>query len=547
MLRNILKDRGFIMPAYHIYGGREGYHDLGPNGIKMKHNLLKLWRQIFVNTDEWVEEIECPIITPSELLKASGHLEKFTDYIVSDREGKSYRADHLLEDFFRTKNKELVSSVASMSKEELEDKINDLNVLNVDYEVEVHEKNLMFPAGTNFYLRPELAQGIFINAKRYQQLYRKGNVFGLAQIGNSYRQEISPKPFLRMREFCQAEIEFFYDPESPLEIELPHDSIPLLIDDTITWKYANEIDDISPILLYFMCKAFDFCIKIGLNIKKIRFRRHDKNEMAHYARDCWDLECLVEGKWIECIGCADRGDFDMRCQDQKFSRTLDDPKIVEYHLPAINKKEIAKHHKKDTMKIIEALNQISEVKLLSILEEISEKGNAYIVVDTNPFEIDGNMLDKQHCRKKIIMEEYYPCVIEPSFGLDRLLYALYEHTFYVRSAESTFHVFQFNQEMAPYHIAVLQLSKNADLIKKANEIIKYLRSKGATVYVDQASVSIGKLYARLDEIGVKYAVTVDFETLKDNTFTIRDRDSKEQYRVEFTEKEMESKVLPILF
>lgn len=234
-LKVCLHENQYIVPSYSHYGGYSGFHDYGVLGIRTKNKLLNYWRDFFLYHDD-IHEIETPIIMPYNLLKASGHVDRFTDYMVTDANGTHFRADHLVRDYLREiGDHKLAELVDSFTSNQLEYYINKNNLIEKpnDKLVNVTQKNLMFelPGANNDahtnrdhtnsghtnrdcpdFLRPELAQGIFVNIKNYVQYSRDTLPFGLAQIGKSYRKEISPSQFTRMREFTQAEIEYFVNP-----------------------------------------------------------------------------------------------------------------------------------------------------------------------------------------------------------------------------------------------------------------------------------------------------------------------------------------------
>ena len=231
MLKTYLQENQFIIPSYQHYGGFSGFQDYGILGVKLKNNLLNLWRKIMLDTN--IYEVEIPTIMPHAVLKASGHVDRFTDYVVYDSNGTCHRADHLAKKWFSEHNMpELADIVDSWDQGTLEKNINQYGML--DSQIQVITKNLMIEVPSNTlilgtesdYLRPELAQGIFVNFKTYHTYFQHEDAdfkaFGIAQIGKSYRKEISPQPFVRMREFTQAEIEYFFDPKNIDQIKMNH-------------------------------------------------------------------------------------------------------------------------------------------------------------------------------------------------------------------------------------------------------------------------------------------------------------------------------------
>ena len=431
-----------------------------------------------------------------------------------------------------------------MNKEELE------NIINKNHLVEIEEncnaivtdKNLMFKIEDGF-LRPELAQGIFVNALRYSQQMRKELPFGLGQIGRSYRKEISPKPFLRMREFHQAEIEFFYDPINPVKEPKLNEHMDILLPVYTreqqelseqnafpkSVKYLSENNIINnEYLLYFMVKIYHFIRSIGIKKNAFRFRQHQTNEMAHYAHDCWDLECKIENSWVECIGCADRACFDLKSHVIQFSRTLKKPKIKKELRIIPNKKLIGKTFGEKTEDVLEHINSLSYDDISNINQGV--KCDELFDIE-NIGKVTSNMITISEKDIKVHIEYFYPNVIEPSFGIDRILYAVYYNSFWTRESDGNRTVFSFLQKLSPYSVAVLQLSNNKQIMEKVNILSTELRKLGHKVYNDPSGGSIGRRYSRLDKIGIKYTFTVDFTSLEDNSVTIRERDTMEQKRL----------------
>lgn len=541
-LQHILKESGFVMPAFHTYGGKEGYNDIGPLGTTVKNKLLKLWRDEFLQKED-IDEIECPTIMPEQLLKYSGHVDKFTDYVVYDKYNNEFRADHLVNDFYAQKYPDKVHLVDSMKRDELEMIITKDKLIELDEgsSVKVMDKNLMFKLEDE-YLRPELAQGIFVNAQRYSQQMRKELPFGLAQIGKSYRKEISPKPFLRMREFFQAEIEFFYDPTKPIREQKIDEHLDTLLpvytraqQELDSYKYSpksvkflleNSIIQ-NEYLLHYLIKTNKFAKVIGIKRGEFRFRQHQQNEMAHYAKDCWDLECKIGESWIECAGFADRECFDLKSHQIQFARRLDEPKIEKVLQILPNKKLIGKTFMRNSSLVLEYIQSLSHDDIISI-EDDFKYGIVHLIEDVGELTKEMVMIEEKDI--KVNVEYFYPNVIEPSFGIDRLLYAVYFNSFWERDSDENRTVLSFKQKLVPYDIAVLQLSNNEEIMNKVNILSNEIRQLGYKVYNDQSSGSIGRRYSRLDKIGIKYTITVDFDSLKDNTVTIRERDLMGQER-----------------
>jgi glycyl-tRNA synthetase len=341
-----LESNLFFMPSFKIYGGVAGLYDYGPTGAAIKANLQAFWRQHFV-LEENMLEIECPAVTPACVLKASGHVDRFIDLMVKDViTGDCYRADHLLKDVLEAKIEETTDAVA---KKELEVTLAHLDEFKAEelgsylkkFATKAPETgnelsdpypfNLMFatqigPSGNlQGYLRPETAQGIFVNFR--DLLYHNGQKlpFAAAQIGQSFRNEIAPRAgLLRVREFTQMEIEHFVNPDNKTHKKFANvkdltflmyprkqqmeasGAIELNMGSMVTEGIiANET------LGYFIARTYEYLIAVGIDHKRLRFRQHLQHEMAHYACDCWDAEVETSYGWIECVGLADRSAFDL--------------------------------------------------------------------------------------------------------------------------------------------------------------------------------------------------------------------------------------------
>lgn len=555
----ILNKNNYIYPSYHHYGCMAGFQDYGNNGVKLKNNLINLWRKHFVNEHN-IYEMETPTIMPHNILKASGHVDKFTDYVVVDKNGITFRADHLVKEFFaKTNNK---TNIDALLPQDLEKIINDNKLVemaeNEDY-VHITTKNLMFNMsgptsvdtffsdanGNITYLRPELAQGIIVNLNKYLQSTNYLMPIGLAQVGKSYRNEISTKQFTRLREFTQAELEYFVDPEKKSDPSILKglnlsNLIPVFNnnDDGFTNKSLQELLDAKLVksytMLSFISKIHKFALVIGL--KNIRFRKHEDNEMAHYAIECWDLESKIDDNWLEVIGCADRGIWDcsVHSEVEKIvcKRVLDKPKIVIEKTIVLNKKEIAKNYSKH-MKLIS--NYFDTEKTDSIINDIHTFG--YVSVpgeDGYDLVITDNMITIMESRKNVTHEEFIPGIIEPSFGIDRLIYSILMQNMWSRKDESkgVRSVLSLPTYLSPYDLAIFTLLDREDLYSILNEIKNtVLENSQLNIYYDYSTTKIGKKYVRSDELGIKFVVTIDVQTLDDKCVTVRERDTMNQIRV----------------
>lgn len=571
-LEDVLKRRFFYDLSFSIYGGVSGLFDYGPPGIALKKNILRQWESHFVLEDDLLE-IEASQLTLEPVLKASGHVDRFADLMVKDvKSGDCYRLDHLikgnLEKLISAKDcspkqreeiERILAQLDGFSRDELASIVHKFNMkapATGNDLTEPVEFNLMFstsigPTGlVKSFLRPETAQGIFVNFKRLLEANQGKLPFGVAQIGKSFRNEISPRGGLvRMREFTMAEIEYFVDPENKKHAKYqsiketkvnlysacnqmngePFSSLSLgeAVDKGIV---ANEV------LAYFLARIHQFMLRIGMDPTKIRFRQHMSNEMAHYATDCWDCECLTTIGWLECIGCADRSCYDLsqhaNATNVKLSanRPLKVPKQVEIVECVPQKSVLGKVLKGDAKLVMDELAQAKEAQLTEWEKEL-ESGMLKLTIDAKSFEITKDMVNFKRERKTVHVEEVIPNVIEPSFGIDRIMYSLMEHNFKIREDNQLRTYFTFPAIVAPIKCSVLPLSNNEEFHPYVSRILADLKKEGVRPKYDGSSESIGKRYARTDEIGIPYGITVDFDTINKNTVTLRFCETTEQIRV----------------
>ncbi|AAZ43862.1 glycine--tRNA ligase [Mycoplasmopsis synoviae] len=436
-LINHLKNAGFVFQGSEIYGGVANTWDYGPLGVLLKDNILNYWKKFFVFSQNNIYMLDSKILLNSKVWEASGHVGNFNDPLIENKiNNKRYRADKVIEELFPNEN------VAKMTHEQMQEFLQK-NVTSYDNSKcawsEIKKFNLMFETFQGvvddkkkaIYLRPETAQGIFINFKNIQRAMRAKLPFGVAQVGKSFRNEVTPGNFIfRTREFEQMELEFFFDEETPN-------------------SYFDELVN----------KSYDFMLKLGLSKNNLKVRKHDQEELAHYSKATVDLEYNFPFGWGELMGIAHRGNFDLSTHS-KFSNEK-----LEYLDPNTNKKLI-------------------------------------------------------------------PSVIEPSVGLDRLMLAILCEAYSEEkvSESDTRLVLKLDKKLSPYKVAILPLIKKFN--PKANEIYSYLIDKNISVTFDE-SASIGKRYRRQDAIGTYYCLTVDEQSLEDNTVTLRDRDSMQQERINF--------------
>ncbi|TKW04104.1 hypothetical protein SEVIR_7G087600v4 [Setaria viridis] len=576
---NTLERRLFFVPSFKIYGGVAGLYDYGPPGCAVKANVLAFWRQHFV-LEEGMLEVDCPCVTPEVVLKASGHVDKFTDLMVKDEKtGNCYRADHLLKDFCKDKlekdhtlspeqteeyNK-ILAILDDLSAEQLGSKIREYGIVAPDTKNPLSDPypfNLMFqtsigPSGlSSGYMRPETAQGIFVNFK--DLYYYNGNKlpFAAAQIGQAFRNEISPRQgLLRVREFTLAEIEHFVDPEdkshpkfgdvSDLEFLMFPREDQMAGRSAKRLKIGNAVSEgtvNNETLGYFIGRVYLFLTQLGIDKDRLRFRQHLPNEMAHYAADCWDAEIECSYGWIECVGIADRSAYDLRAHSDKSGEKLEahekfaEPREVEKLVITPSKKELGLAFKGNQRMVLEALEAMGETEALDMKAALESNGEVEFKVCTlgKDVTIKKSMVSINIEKKKEHQRKFTPSVIEPSFGIGRIIYCLFEHCFYQRpgkTEDEQLNVFGFPPLVAPIKCTVFPLVKLEKFEVVAKKISKALTAAGISHIIDMTGNTIGKRYARTDEIGVPLAITVDNTT----SVTVRDRDSKDQIRVEVDE------------
>ncbi|CCH45241.1 glycyl-tRNA synthetase [Wickerhamomyces ciferrii] len=609
-LENVLKRRFFFAPAFEIYGGVSGLYDYGPPGCSFQANVIDIWRKHFVLEEDMLE-VDTTMLTPYEVLKTSGHVDKFSDDMCRDlKTGEIFRADHLVEEVLESRLKGdkqargLVSDADSDAKEDADKKkrkkkVKEIKAVKLDDEVvkeyesvlakidgyngdqlgELMVKynignpvtgepleapkafNLMFetaigPSGQlKGYLRPETAQGQFLN---FNKLYDFNNLkmpFASAAIGKSFRNEISPRAgLLRVREFLMAEIEHFVDPEDkkherfhevsdvklsflPSTVQESGSTTP--IETTIGEAVKSGLVD-NETLGYFIARIYQFLVKIGVDPKRCRFRQHMANEMAHYATDCWDAELQTSYGWVECVGCADRSAYDLTVHANKTKeklvvrQKLDEPITVTKYELDLEKKKFGPKFRKNAPLVEEWLTSRSQDELVKLKEELSSNGKITFKIPEieDQIELDNTFIAIEQRTKVEHVREYTPNVIEPSFGIGRIIYSIFEHTFWSRAEATERAVLSFPPIVAPTKVLLVPLSNSKELQPIVKEISRTLRKEQIPFKVDDSGASIGKRYARNDELGTPFGVTIDFESVEDGSVTLRERDSTKQVRGE---------------
>lgn len=613
VLDGMLRRRMFYTPSFEIYGGVSGLYDYGPPGTSLQSNILDVWRKHFVLEEDMLE-VDCSVLTPHSVFKTSGHVDRFSDWMCRDpKSGDIFRADHFVEDILEGRLKgdkkarqAPVEEKAKDAKREKKKNKGEIEAVKLDdavvkeyeeilaqidnfdgkalgelirkYDLRVPTSgelptepvafNLMFQTSigpsSNLpgYLRPETAQGQFLNFAKLLEFNQSSMPFASASIGKSYRNEISPRAgLLRVREFLMAEIEHFVDPESGKAhsrfAEIEHIEMDLLDRDTQlsgstkvrTMTIGQAVKDgvvDNQTLGYFLARIKLFLQKIGVDLRKLRFRQHMANEMAHYACDCWDAELLTTTGWVECVGCADRSAYDLTVHAKATDKPLfvreqlETPRQVEEWQVDIQKKKFGPLFKKDAKAIETVLTASTQQCREGWAKELKENGKVVVEVpELGNKEISSDVLSVNWITRTEHVREYTPNVIEPSFGIGRILYALCEHVYWVREGDDEARsVLSFPITVAPTKVLICPLSGNKEFAPAVRELTKKLRAAQVSTRVDDSSSSIGRRYSRNDELGTALALTVDFQTVKDGTVTLRERDSTRQIRAD-TDKVIE--------
>ncbi|GAQ45363.1 glycine--tRNA ligase 1, mitochondrial [Aspergillus niger] len=605
VLDSMLRRRLFYTPSFEIYGGVSGLYDYGPPGCAVLNNIVDLWRKHFVLEEDMLE-VDCTMLTPHEILKTSGHVDKFADWMCKDpKTGEIFRADHLVEEVLearlkgdkeargqkvevdeekeakkkkkvkQTKAVKLDDAVVKEYEETLAQIDNfdgpELEKIIAKYDIRnpTTDGNLLPPVAFNLmfqtsigpssnmpgYLRPETAQGQFLNFQKLLEFNQQSMPFASASIGKSFRNEISPRAgLLRVREFLMAEIEHFVDPQGGKKharFEEVKDVKMTLLNRDIQLSGSTKTEEMTigkavetglvdnETLGYFLARIQLFLLKLGVDPKKLRFRQHMANEMAHYATDCWDAELQTSYGWIECVGCADRSAYDLTVHKNKTGaplvvrETRAEPLKVEEWQIDLDKKKFGPRFKKDGKTVTAAIDALSQELREKLSLDLEQTGKIEVEVEGvagGKVELDKELIKIEKRTRVENVREYTPNVIEPSFGIGRILYSMIEQVYWSREGDEARGVLSFPPAIAPTKVLIVPLSTHQSFAPLVQRLTTKLRRMGVSNRVDDSSASIGKRYARNDELGTPFGVTVDFQSVKDNTFTLRDRDSTKQVR-----------------
>ncbi len=542
IILGLAKRRGFFFPSFEIYGGMAGLYDYGPLGSTMKTNIESLWRNNYVMR-EGMSEIFSPIISPEDVFRASGHLSEFTDFSVQCQKcNQAFRADHLLE--------EVEDNPDAMSQDELQEAMVKHGIkcpsckggLSEPVSVNLMFKTMVGPiGGRDGYMRPETAQAMFFNFHLLYKFNREKLPFGIVQLGKGFRNEISPRQSItRVREFNMMEAEVFFDPSNkvwPGFDEVSSKTLRLLPDGAdeqdITLRDAVDKGIIAnEPLAYFMHLTQHILTSAGLDSKKLRFRQHLKTEMAHYAEDCWDCEAMTGYGWLELVGIADRGCYDLQSHIDESGAELTafirfpEPIEMEATIIVPNLSALGPLFKGKAGAIATKLSEMPCDGLDTAIPIVLDMDGEEVSIPPECFTISQE-------KKKVSGKRIVPHVIEPSYGLDRIFYTVMDHNY---KEDGEYVTLGLPVTIAPIKFGVFPLMSKDGLDDMASDIDKKLRQKGLLTYYD-GSGTIGRRYARMDEAGTPFCITVDYETKEDGCVTIRDRDTKDQKRVKMDDLE----------
>ena len=542
-IMDLAKRRGFIWPTSECYGSVAGFIDYGPLGSMMKRNIENIWRKFYI-VSEGYYEIECPTIGQEEIYIASGHVKGFSDKMCQCPHCREYlRADHVAE-------AHEISGASTMKSEELGSVISPLpcpaceEVLGT---VEVFSFNLMFQttigpgSQRTGYLRPETAQGIFTDFQRLLRFYRDKLPFGTVQIGKSYRNEISPRQgMIRLREFTQAEAEIFVHPDQKnhprfhryARYEAPLFGAPQQMAGesplSMTMQKAVEKGIIAnEYVAYYLALTHDLLVSIGVAPERLRFRQHLPDELAHYAEDCWDAEVFSERfGWVETVGIADRTDYDLRAHERQSGERF--AVFLPYEIPRrVNRVRVIPNMGALGPRFRGSAKAVAE----ALCACVPGPEGIRLTIDGNEVLITPDLYEIRDEVVEVPGEEVTPHVIEPSYGIDRMIYAVLEHSYHEEIVDDEERrVLSLPPAVAPIQVAVFPLMNRDGLPEIAVEITDALRGRGVLAEYDDSG-AIGRRYRRQDEVGTPFAITVDYDTRADRTVTLRDRDSMRQVRI----------------
>ncbi len=546
----LAKRRGFFWPSNEIYGGVSGFITFGPLGSILKRNIEDRFRRFFL----WrlgIFEIDTPLITPARVFEASSHVESFREPMLECQKcHRRFRADHLLRELGGISETE----AEKLTLKEIEERISSLNIKCPECNGDLGEPKYFLTMFTTTigpyegdvgYGRPEAAQGVFTEFKRLQEYARGKLPFGVAQIGRALRNEISPRQGpIRLREFTIMDLEFFFDPEEPQcpLLEEVEDEILRIIPAETKRQGSYEITEVTvkgalkegyvgnEWLAFFMAWGKRFMLDLGVPGEKQRFIEKLEWERAHYSSQGFDQEVYLERwGWVEVSGFNNRTDYDLG-RHMKHSG-VDMTIFKEYKEPRVEEKTVIEpvmatigpDFKSDAAEISALLSSLDPKPL----REAFESRGYYELGSYKILPKHVNIVKKRFESKG---RRFIPHVIEPSYGSDRLVYVVLDYAYTEKENRV---VLRLPIDVAPIQVGVYPLVDKDNLPEKAMEVFVTLRDEGFRVEYDDAG-SIGRRYARADEIGTPIGITIDYKTLEDETVTLRNRDTWTQVRAAIT-------------
>jgi len=546
LLSELARRRGFFWGSFEIYGGLSGFIDLGPLGTGLKREIEDTWRAFFLGRHGFVE-ISTPIITPERVLEASGHVQNFKDPMTECTNcHRRFRADQLIKDSTRTETEGLDLNQLSVLLKQVKCPECGGILGRPQYFVTMFKTNIGPYGEDPAYTRPEAAQGIFVDFHRVLEVMREKFPLGIAQVGTVLRNEISPRQGpIRLREFTIMDFELFFDPkkpECPYLDEVKDDKLFIVTEETrkkgmtettrITTVEALEKRIVkSPWMAYFMAQSTRFLSQLGIDQRNQRFFEKLSTERAHYSAQTFDHEVKLDRwDWVEVAGFAYRTDYDLRSHmqatgiDLRVFKAYDSPVEKTVRIIKPNHERIRQRFGSNAGRVISLL---ANEDLPRILE--GKKPGDLIKIDIHDIPIE--LFDTREETVKEAGTRFLPHVIEPSFGEERLVYSTLEHNLRMKGERL---ILSLPFGIAPTQAAIYPLVNKDGLVEKAQSVHRSLLQSGLRVEYDDAG-SIGRRYARADEAGVPLGITVDYDTLKDGTVTLRDRDSWNQIRVQVNE------------
>jgi glycyl-tRNA synthetase len=546
LLAELARRRGFFWGSFEIYGGVSGFIDLGPLGTGLKREIEDTWREFFLRRHGFVE-ISTPIITPERVLEASGHVKNFKDPMTECTNcHRRFRADQLIKESTGTETEGVDLEELSVLLKQVKCPECGGVLGSPQYFVTMFKTNIGPYGEDPAYTRPEAAQGIFVDFHRVLEVMRERFPLGIAQVGTVLRNEISPRQGpIRLREFTIMDFEIFFDPEKPecpYLGEVEEDPLLLVTEETrkkgktdptkISTREALEKRIIkSPWMAYFMAQSTRFLAKLGIDQRNQRFFEKLSSERAHYSAQTFDHEVKLDRwDWVEVAGFAYRTDYDLRSHmqatgiDLRVFKAYDSPVEKTVRTVRPNHEKIRKQFGKDAGRIISLLAKEDLTRITQ-----GKKLGDSVRIDSHDLPLE--FFEAKEETIKEAGTRFLPHVIEPSFGVERLVYSTLEHN--LRMKEERL-ILSLPFGIAPTQAAVYPLVSKDGLVEKAQSIHQSLLHSGLRVEYDDAG-SIGRRYARADEAGIPLGITVDYDTLKDGSVTLRDRDSWSQVRVQINQ------------